>query len=484
MPETGVGSGQGGVAAVAGASSFVVVANRLPVDQVTTPQGRGWRRSPGGLVTALQPVLAARHGTWIGWPGGPAADATSAPEPFELDDMILRPVPLTAGEIERYYEGFCNSSLWPLYHDAVEQPMYRRRWWEEYGRVNERFADAVAEVAAPGAVVWVQDYQLQLVPAMVRERRPDLLIGFFLHIPFPPVELFVQLPRRVEVLRGLLGADLVGFQQSLAAQNFLRLTRHLLGMRPRGDTVEVDGRVVTAAAFPISIDVAEIENLVNTPYVRQRAEEIRRELGDPKTVLLGVDRLDYTKGIERRLKAFHELLAEGRLSVPETVMVQVATPSRERVEHYQALRVNVEREVGRINGEYGRVGVPAVHYLHQSYSRSELAALFCASDVMMVTPLRDGMNLVAKEYVAARADHGGALVLSEFAGAAAELRQAFLVNPHDLDGVKDALMRAITVDPVEAARRMRAMRRHLRAHDVRAWAQSFLTALGVLDTVT
>jgi trehalose 6-phosphate synthase len=319
---------------------------------------------------------------------------------------------------------------------------------------------------------------------MLRARRPDLRIGFFLHIPFPPVELFAQLPRRIEVLRGLLGADLVGFQQPLAAQNFLRLTRHLLGMRPRGDTVDVDGRLVTAAAFPISIDVAEIEELVATPFVGQRAADIRHELGDPKTVLLGVDRLDYTKGIEQRLKAFHELLADGKISVPDTVMVQVATPSRERVEHYQALRVKVEQEVGRINGDYGRVGVPAVHYLHQSYSRSELAALFCAADVMMVTPLRDGMNLVAKEYVAARVDLGGALVLSEFAGASAELRQAFLVNPHDLDGLKDALAHAIYIDPIEANRRMRAMRRHLRTHDVKAWAHSFLTSLGVLDSMT
>ena len=240
-------------------SSFVVVANRLPVDQVNTPQGRQWRRSPGGLVTALQPVLAARHGTWVGWTGAASAPSDPPIEPFEMEDMRLRAVPLSAEEIERYYEGYCNSSLWPLYHDAVETPAYRRRWWEAYRRVNERFADAAAEEAAPGGVVWVQDYQLQLVPAMLRARRPDLRIGFFLHIPFPPVELFVQLPRRIEVLRGLLGADLVGFQQPLAAQNFLRLTRHLLGMRPRGEAVDVDGRTVTAAAFPISIDVAEIE---------------------------------------------------------------------------------------------------------------------------------------------------------------------------------------------------------------------------------
>lgn len=481
-------------------NSFVVVANRLPVDEVITETGPTWRRSPGGLVTALHPVLAAHHGAWIGWSGGIATEAevseaaaaaaasdtasgTGAgemqmPAAFDVDGVELHSVPLTADDVERYYEGFANGSLWPLYHDAVETPVYRRKWWDAYLRVNRRFAVEVARVADPGATVWIQDYQLQLVPAMLRERRPDLRIGFFLHIPFPPVELFMQLPRRVEILRGLLGADLVGFQRPLGAQNFLRLTRHLLGLRPRGNVVEVDGREVRADAFPISIDVAEIEELATSPAVRKRAGNIRKELGDPKTVILGVDRLDYTKGIEGRIKAFRELLAEGRLSVPEAVMVQVATPSRERVAQYQSLRVNVERAVGRINGEFGRVGVPAVHYLHQSYSRSELVALFCAADVMMVTPLRDGMNLVAKEYVAARVDLGGTLVLSEFAGAAGDLRQAFLVNPYDLDGVKDALLRAVSVDPSEAARRMRAMRRHLRTHDVAQWAASFLDALG------
>jgi trehalose 6-phosphate synthase len=467
-------------------SSFVVVANRLPVDAVDTESGRTWRRSPGGLVTALHPVLVDQGGTWVGWSGGipdlqasadDEGDGAANPGAFEADGIDMVPVELTDQELEQYYEGFSNGSLWPLYHDAVETPIYKRKWWDAYLRVNRRFADATAKVAAHGATVWVQDYQLQLVPQMLRERRPDLRIGFFLHIPFPPVELFMQLPRRVEILRGLLGADLIGFQRPLGAQNFLRLTRHLLGLRPRGNVVEVDGREVRADAFPISIDVGEIEALASSQVVRDRAATIRAELGEPKTVILGVDRLDYTKGIEGRIKAFRELLAEGRLSVPEAVMVQVATPSRERVQQYQALRIDVEREVGRINGDFGRVGVPAVHYLHQSYSRSELAALFCAADVMMVTPLRDGMNLVAKEYVAARVDLGGALVLSEFAGAAGDLRQAFLVNPYDLDGMKETLLRAVHADPGEKMRRMRAMRRHLRAHDVAHWANSFLEAL-------
>ena len=454
-------------------STFVVVANRLPVDEEITPEGRRWRVSPGGLVTALRPVVAAHHGSWVGWPGHAGATV----KPFVLDGIRLHPVELSDDDIESFYEGQSNSTIWPLYHDAVETPVYSRAWRDAYRTVNERFADAAADAAAEGGTVWIHDYQLQLVPAMLRARRPDLRIGFFLHIPFPPIELFMQMPLRAEILRGLLGADLVGFQQRLAAQNFVRLARHLLGLQYKGTTLDVDGRLVKAGAFPISIDARAMEALADDEAIQARAKQIRAELGDPKTVILGVDRLDYTKGIELRLEAFRELLEDGMLSVPETVMVQVATPSRERVELYEALRTRVEREVGRINGDFGRVGIPAVHYLHQSYSRSELAALFLAADVMMVTPLRDGMNLVAKEYVATRTDHGGALVLSEFAGAASELRHAFLCNPHDPDAVKDALMRAIRVGTVEGRRRMQVMQRYLRVHDVDHWARSFLDDL-------
>ena len=459
-------------------SAFVIVANRLPVDEEITTDGRRWRASPGGLVTALGPVARAHQGAWVGWGG----TVGSAPKPFDHDGIRLHPVGLSASDIECFYEGESNSTIWPLYHDAVEPPAFDRKWRDAYRTVNERFADAAAGVAAPGATVWVHDYQLQLVPAMLRARRPDLRIGFFLHIPFPPIELFMQMPLRAEILRGLLGADLIGFQQKLAAQNFVRLARHLLGLRYSGTTIDVDGRAVRAGAFPISIDPKEMEQLAATEEIRTRARQIRIELGNPRTLILGVDRLDYTKGIELRLGAFRELLEDGTLTVPETTLVQVATPSRERVEHYETLRTRVEREVGRINGQFSRVGVPAVHYLHQSYSRAELAALYCAADVMMVTPLRDGMNLVAKEYVAARIDHGGALVLSEFAGAAAELRHAFLCNPHDPDAVKEALIRAITVGRTDGRRRMQTMQRYLRAHDVVRWARSFIETLEAPET--
>ena len=455
-------------------SPVVVVANRLPVDQVTDPDGSTrWQRSPGGLVTALEPFVAGRGGAWVGWSGS----AGDAPEPFESGGMSLVPVPLSEEEVDRYYEGMSNASLWPLYHDVVEKPEYHRTWWDTYVQVNKRFAERAAEVAAEGAIVWVHDYQLQLVPAMLRQRRPDLTIGFFLHIPFPPYELFTQLPWRSAVVEGLLGADLVGFQRPTAAANFVQLARRLHDLPTRSSTVEYDGRTVTARAFPISIDVKAFQELAGSPEVIQRAKEIRDELGNPEKLILGVDRLDYTKGITVRLDAFQELLEDGVVEVPDTVMVQVATPSRERVEHYVHMRETIEQQVGHINGVYGTLGGPAVHYINQSVPREELAALYRAADVMLVTPYRDGMNLVAKEYVAARSDLGGALVLSEFAGAAAELRQAFLVNPHDIAGVKSQLVRALRIEPAEGAKRMRAMRRHLAKNDLEHWASSFFDAL-------
>jgi trehalose 6-phosphate synthase len=462
----------------AGDYGFVVVASRLPVDRVEEPDGTNeWRRSPGGLVTALEPVMRAANGVWIGWPGsaGPALG------PFEADGMPLVGVGLSEDEVTDFYEGFCNATLWPLYHDVIVPPVFHRPWWESYVVVNQRFAWAAAEQAAAGATVWVNDYQLQLVPAMLRTIRPDVRIGFFNHIPFPGYEIFAQLPWRRQIIDGLLGADLVGFQRHGDTANFLRACRRGAGRTTRGSLVRVPGptgaREVHAAAFPVSIDAASFGELASHDDVRARSREIREAIGNPDVVLLGVDRLDYTKGIRHRLEAYSELLDEGRLQSPGTVLIQVASPSRERVEQYRLLRDEVEVTVGRINGEHGELGSTPVLYLHQSYPREEMAALYLAADVMLVTSLRDGMNLVAKEYVACRNDESGALVLSEFTGAADELVGAFLVNPHDIEGLKDTIMRAATVSPAEARRRMRSMRRRVYEHDVAHWAASFLDAL-------
>jgi trehalose 6-phosphate synthase len=456
-------------------AEFVVIANRLPVDRITSPEGETlWRTSPGGLVTALEPVMERNGGAWIGWHG--AADEVL--EPFDHNEMHLVPVPLSEQEVAEYYEGFSNATLWPLYHDVVAPPEFHREWWDSYVHVNKRFADKAAEVAAEGAVVWVQDYQLQLVPSMLRELRPDLRIGFFLHIPFPPTELFQQLPWRREILEGLLGADLVGFQMPGAAQNFVRLVRQRVGHKTHRDTIYLpNGRAVLAKAYPISIDAAGFEALARTPEVIARAEEIRESLGNPPCVLLGIDRLDYTKGLRQRLRAFAELISDGSLNVDDAVFVQVATPSRERVQQYKLLRDDINRLVGRINGDIGRIGQQPVTYLHASYPRTEMAALYRAADVMVVTPLRDGMNLVAKEYVACRYDDRGALVLSEFAGASSELKQAYQVNPHDINGMKSQMLAAINASPRENARRMKAMRKQVMENDIDVWANNFLAEL-------
>src|SRR3954466_7051351 len=399
-------------------ADLVIVANRLPVDRVVNDDGSvEWRPSPGGLVTAIEPVMRENDGAWIGWSGGADDDL----EPFVDDGLSLVPIPLSEQEVEEFYEGFSNATLWPLYHDVVAKPAFHREWWEAYVRVNRRFAERAAEVAAEGATAWVTDYKMQLVPAMLRELRPDLRIGYFLHIPFPPAELFQQLPWRRQLLEGLLGADLVGFPLPGAAANFVRLVRQRVGHKTHRDLVYLpDGRTVRAEAFPISIDYQGFEKLARSEAVHARAASIRRALGNPATVFLGVDRLDYTKGIYARLRAYAELIRDGALDVDDAVFVQVATPSREKVEEYRVLRDEIDRLVGRINGDLGRIGRPAISYMHASYPREEMAALYRAADVMVVTPYRDGMNLVAKEYVACRWDDDGALVLSEFAGSAAE----------------------------------------------------------------
>ena len=448
---------------MSGDNSFVVVANRLPVDLHTAPDGtRTWTPSPGGLVAALSPVLERQQGCWVGWPG----IADEAPEPFRTDaGVLLHPVRLTAADFEGFYEGFSNATLWPLYHDLIVTPVYDRDWWAAYRDVNLRFATEVAEVAAEGATVWVQDYQLQLLPGILRQLRPDLRIGFFLHIPFPGADLFRQLPWREEIIRGLCGADLIGFHLESGARNFLDLARR--------SGVEIDDAQV--GAFPISIDPGSLGT--GEPG---GVEKLRESLGNPATVILGVDRLDYTKGILQRLLAVEELLESGALDPDQVVLIQIATPSRERIDQYQVARSQVEEAVGRINGRFGSVGHPVVHYLHQSLPKDELRTYYEAADAMLVTPFKDGMNLVAKEYVACHGDGSGALVLSEFAGAAVELHQANLCNPFDLESIKRALATAVTglaQHPEVMRERMLAMHRQVREHDVTRWADSFLTAL-------
>lgn len=454
-------------------SRLVIVSNRLPVQQVEREGRRVWETSPGGLVSALRSVLSGSRVTWIGWSGVP--DET--PAPFEVDQVINHPVGLTAEECEAFYDGFSNRTLWPLYHDAVRAPEYRRAWWPVYAEVNRRFAREAAAVAPERGAVWIHDYHLQLAPQMLRDLRPDLRIGFFLHIPFPPLELFSRLPWRRDVVEGILGADVIGFQTPRAARNFAALSRKYTTARGDRGRLVHDGRRIACEAYPISIDVVRFETLAETPAVRNHERDLRARLGDGRRILLGLDRLDYTKGIDVRLRAYQELLRSGRTSLDDSVFVQVAVPSRDRVEEYVQLKQEVDRLVGEINGEFARLGRSAVHYLWRSLPTEELIALYRIADVMVVTPFCDGMNLVAKEYVACRTDDAGVLVLSEFTGAAQELTSALTVNPHDVDGVSAVMHAALSMPVRIQRRRMRALRRTLHGHTVFNWAESFLGAL-------
>ena len=453
----------------------IIVANRLPIERVEHEDGTfEWQTSPGGLVSAVKPAMHNQNLTWVGWAGG-AGDHT----PPTVDGIQMIPVALSETELTNHYDGMSNGTLWPLYHDRAGPVEFHRTWFDGYRQVNEKFANAVANAAEKGAVVWVHDYQLQLVPGMLRELRPDLRIGFFIHIPFPPSELFIQLPWRLAITKGILGSDLIGFQTPSGAANFGRVASELgVAVRDGRTRLQLEDRSVEIGAFPIGIDVERYEGAARDVEIEDRARDLRARLGQPQTVLLGVDRLDYTKGIDVRLRAFMELLAEGRLRSSHVTMIQVAQPSRDNVDAYINLRGRVEQLVGEINGDHGRVGFPVVHYIHQTQNFIELMSLYRAADVMLVTPFADGMNLVAKEYVATRYDDTGALVLSQFAGTAQELTDALVVNPYDLNAMKDAIATAVDMPHTEKQKRMQALREAVSGNTASDWAAGFLERLG------
>jgi len=462
---------------------LILVSNRLPVTvSVDAHDSVCVTRSVGGLATGLRHPHEQRNGVWIGWPGTTDQQLpASKRERLErqLAEHGTMPVYLSAREVSRYYEGFANGVLWPLFHYLIGEVPLRMPGWDTYQEVNERFADAVARQYREGDVIWVHDYQLLLVPEALRRRVPGARIGFFLHIPFPSSDVFAMLPQRERILRGLLGADLVGFHTARDALHFGLALERILGREVDGDTVLDGGRRVRIGVFPMGVDAADFERRARDAKVDEAA---RRARGDGTCALLvGVDRLDYTKGIPRRLLAFEELLTRHPELRGCVRLVQVVVPSRSNVDAYRRLRRDVDGLVGRINGAFGSAEWVPIHYLYRSVPEEELLALYRAADVMLVTPLRDGMNLVAKEFVACRGDEDGVLVLSEFAGAAAEMREAVIVNPYDVDALAAAIHRALTMPDAERRRRMRGLRQHVFDHDVHRWADSFLDALGARD---
>ncbi len=387
-----------------------------------------------------------------------------------------RPVFLTQGNIDRYYRGYSNRTIWPLFHYFTQHTDYEHAPWHEYVKTNRLFCGEVASVLRPGDLVWVHDYHLMLLPKMLRETMPDIPIGFFLHIPFPSSEIFRLLPQRREILEGMLGADLVGFHTHDYVNHFLNSVRRLVGHEHSCGSIVTGERVVRADSFPMGIDYEKYADAGKDATVRKEIEKHMRKFGQ-QTIILSVDRLDYTKGIIQRLEAFSLFLARNPEYVGKVALLLVAVPSRTQVATYRALKRHVDELVGRINGEFGTIDWTPIRYIYRSLDFANLASLYSVADICFVTPLRDGMNLVAKEYVASRSSGRGVLVISEMAGAAKELGEAITVNPNSVLGLADALKEALTMPDSEQRARLCAMQERLRRYDIRRWAEDFIERL-------
>ena len=456
----------------------LIVANRLPVTVRLRDGLPQLVKSTGGLASGMRTVHAAKESLWIGWPDDLSrlSDAQHAALKPKFTDRRLIPVALSSKEVEGFYQNFSNGVLWPLFHYQLDRTTLDSPHWETYRAVNKKFAETVTTVYEEGDQIWVHDYQLMLVPGMIRESIPQANIGFFLHIPFPASEVFRMLPWRRDLLKGVLGADLVGFHNFSYARYFSRAVQRILGMESRLNRISLPDREVQVRAFPMGIDAERFEKLATHAKTVTALDRILSGSGGRK-IVLGVDRLDYTKGIPRRLLAFERLLERQPELVNKLRLIQVAVPSRGGAEPYRKFRRELEGIVGRINGRFGTPESAPIHYLHRSVTTHELIALYRSADVMLVTALRDGMNLVAKEFVASRIDNDGVLLLSEFAGASEELGEALQINPYDIEAVADRINEALSISTEERKARMRTLRQRVHARSTKRWAEAFLNAL-------
>ena len=461
-------------------SSLTIVSNRLPVTVKKVDDELVFESSSGGLATAMSGIEAETV-TWIGWPGIASDDLTAAERAKitrELKKHHCLPVFLSQSDIELFYEGYANNTLWPLFHYFQNLPQYRNDYWQAYKSVNQRFTKATLRHASSADTIWIQDYQLMLAPQLLRATLPNASIGFFLHIPFPSYELFRHLPERKQILEGLLGANLIGFHTYDYARHFLSSCLRILGYSSTNGKLQHKGRSVSVDAFPIGINYHGFQSALASPAVKDQLVELRQHYKGQK-LILSVDRLDYTKGILERLEAFQQFLANNPAYHKKVSLVMIAVPSRTEVEEYRHLRDEVEQAVGRINGMYGSVDWMPISYQFQAIPFDHLVALYSRADVALVTPLRDGMNLVAKEFVACQNENPGVLILSEMAGAYEELAEADGVNPYDVDHVAKVIHGALRLPKRERQKRIDLMKRRIKLYNAEEWSRDFLQQLTV-----
>ncbi|HKV54683.1 MAG TPA: trehalose-6-phosphate synthase [Candidatus Binataceae bacterium] len=456
---------------------LIVMSNRAPIRIVREAGKERVEPTVGGVGSTFLRLLERSGGLWIAWSGGQKTPAPRLmPSPGAHFKIVF--APLSEQDISDYYHGMCNRGLWPLMHFMTPNCHFSTQQWNRYVRVNGTFASIAATEANPGDVLWVQDFHLALVPRMVREQRRDVPIGIFWHVPFPPEQLMRILPWREEFIRGMLGADLIGFHTQSYATHFLNCCNRILNLKvdhARGE-IMVDGRRVRAAPFPLGIPADFFSDLASMPRVEARAQRIRRSLGS-QIMVLGVDRLDYTKGILERLLGFERFLEQNPSWHRRVTLVLIAVPSRTKVSDYANLKRQLDEQVGQLVGRFSSEGWVPLRYLYTQFGAEELVAYYRAADVALLTPLRDGMNLVAKEFVASHTGDDGVLILSEFAGAAEELTEALLVNPYDTDQIAERLLQAVEMDPDEKAERLRAMRAKVHANNLERWSERFLAEL-------
>lgn len=452
----------------------IIVSNRLPIRIEADKEGEPvYRTSEGGLATALGSVYKENGNIWIGWPGKEIQDeSTRATVTRFLVENHMRPVFLSQEELNEYYLGFSNQTLWPAFHYFVQYINYKAERWDYYCRVNQKFADEVIKYAEPEDIIWVHDYQLLLLPGLLRQRLPEASIGFFQHIPFPSYEVFRLLPWRNELLQGLLGSDYLGFHTYDDMRHFLSNVHRLTNYHYRANTVEVGERLVEVDALPMGIDYAKYYESAVAEETRAKVEEFRQGFGKQRFIL-SVDRLDYSKGIPDRLHAFNRFLAENPEYQGEVSLLLIVVPSRDKVPSYQSLKDQVDEMVGKINGRFATFNWRPIHYFYRSFPLTELSAFYRLSEVAMITPVRDGMNLVCKEFVASKFDKRGVLILSEMAGSAKELSEAILVNPKDQQGLVRALKQALEMDPIEQRHRLEIMQESLQKYDIFSWVKLF-----------
>lgn len=457
---------------------LIIIANRLPLkisfDEKNVME---FIRSEGGLTTGLDSLDMDIEKHWVGWPG---ANVESKEEEDyitqHLDEFKFHPVFLTPEQIQNYYEGYSNSTLWPLCHYFYAFVEYENRYWQSYKEVNELFCQAALPFIEPGDYVWIQDYQLMLLPQMLRKETKNISIGYFHHIPFPSYELFRVLPERDELLKGLLGADLIGFHTYDYMRHFVSAAERVLDLRFKFDQVFLSSRVAYVDAFPMSINYKLYNDAILNPLVQEKAVELKKSFGSHK-LILSVDRLDYSKGILHRLKGF-ALFLEKHPEYKENVsMAMIIVPSRDTVDRYADLKTRIDETIGAINGKYSTINWTPVYYFYHSFGFEELVAMYHIADIALVTPLRDGMNLVAKEYLAAKRDNPGVLILSEMAGAAVELSEAIIVNPNDVEEIERAILQALEMPEDEQLRKLRIMQKQIEKHNVNKWASDFVTEL-------